>query len=273
MESFGFLRGIDRLAESVFIQVENVSKAFRNKDQTVHVLNNVNFEIRKGEVVSLLGQSGCGKSTLLNVIGGFEKADEGKIIIDGNPVTQPNRKCIMLFQNYGLLPWRSVLKNVELGLEGEKISSKERRDRAYHYLKLVGLEDRGSLFPHELSGGMQQRVAIARALAIQPELILMDEPFAALDTFNRYYLQDELLRIQEQEKTTIILVTHDIDEAIYLSDRVLMMEANPGKVNKELSVTLSKPRDRSHGDFQQYRRAIFEQFHFNRPAASIEFII
>ncbi|MBY0122748.1 ABC transporter ATP-binding protein [Bacillus sp. S/N-304-OC-R1] len=261
------------MAESVFIQVENVSKTFRNKDQTVHVLNNVSFEIKRGEVVSLLGQSGCGKSTLLNVIGGFEKADKGNVIIDGNPVTLPNRKCIMLFQNYGLLPWRSVLKNVELGLEGAKINTKERRDRAYHYLQLVGLEDKGNLFPHELSGGMQQRVAIARALALQPELILMDEPFAALDTFNRYYLQDELLRIQEQEKTTIILVTHDIDEAIYLSDRVLMMKANPGEINKDLGITLSKPRDRSHGDFQQYRRAIFEQFHFNRPAASIEFNI
>ncbi|MEH7346376.1 ABC transporter ATP-binding protein [Bacillus sp. JJ1532] len=261
------------MVEPIFIQVENVSKAFKNKEQTVHVLNSVTFGINRGEMISILGESGCGKSTLLNIIGGFEKPDEGKVIIDGNQVAQPNRKCIMLFQNYGLLPWRSVLKNVELGLEGEKMGVKERKERARTYLNLVGLGDKVDLFPHELSGGMQQRVAIARALANQPELILMDEPFAALDTFNRYYLQDELLRIQEQEKTTIILVTHDIDEAIYLSDRVIMMKANPGEINKELTITLSKPRDRSHGDFQQYRRTIFEEFHFNRPAPSIEFNI
>ncbi len=240
------------MVESVFIRVDKVSKAFKNKEQTVRVLNDVTFGIKRGEMISILGESGCGKSTLLNIIGGFEKPDEGKVFIDGNQVNQANRKCIMLFQNYGLLPWRSVLNNVELGLEGEKMVD---------------------LFPHEISGGMQQRVAIARALAIQPELILMDEPFGALDTFNRYYLQDELLRIQEQEKTTIILVTHDIDEAIYLSDRVIMMKANPGEINKELTITLSKPRDRSHGDFQQYRKTIFEEFHFNRPAPSIEFNI
>ncbi|WNS75801.1 ABC transporter ATP-binding protein [Bacillus sp. DTU_2020_1000418_1_SI_GHA_SEK_038] len=261
------------MVESAFIRVDNVSKAFRNKGQTVRVLNDVAFEIKRGEMISILGESGCGKSTLLNIIGGFEKPDEGKVIIDGNQVTQPNRKCIILFQNYGLLPWRSVLENVELGLEGGKLGVKERKERARTYLNLVGLGDKGDLFPHEISGGMQQRVAIARALAIQPELILMDEPFAALDTFNRYYLQDELLRIQDQEKTTVILVTHDIDEAIYLSDRVIMMKANPGEIDKELTITLSKPRDRSHEDFQRYRKAIFEQFHFNRPAPSIEFNI
>jgi NitT/TauT family transport system ATP-binding protein len=258
------------LDHSSIIKVENVSKSFSNREQ---VLQQISFEITKGEIISILGESGCGKSTLLNVIGGFEKPDYGKVLFDGQIVDRPSRRCVMLFQNYGLLPWRSVLKNVELGLEDVNISGKERSERALYYLRLVGLHDKANLFPHELSGGMQQRVALARALVIQPELILMDEPFAALDTFNRYYLQDELLRLQDKEQTTIILVTHDIDEAIYLSDRILIMSANPGRIHRELKINTSRPRDRSHRDFQHFRKIIFEEFHFNRPTQPIEYSI
>ncbi|WP_174733363.1 ABC transporter ATP-binding protein [Mesobacillus harenae] len=259
--------------KSNIVKVEKVSKSFSNKKQEIPVLKDISLEISRGEIISILGESGCGKSTLLNIIGGFEKADEGKILLEDKIVKEPTRKCIMLFQNYGLFPWRSALKNIELGLEGLNLNVKDRRDRAVHYLELVGLGDKGDLFPHEVSGGMQQRIAIARALALQPEMILMDEPFAALDTFNRYYLQDELLRIQSQEKTTIALVTHDIDEAIYLSDRVFIMHANPGKIHKEIKIQLSKPRDRTHSDFQYYRKLIFEEFRFNRTATPIEFNI
>jgi len=259
--------------QNPIIKVESVSKSFPNQKKNLQVLNDISFEINYGETISILGESGCGKSTLLNIIGGFEKADAGQVILEGNAVIQPTRKCIMLFQHYGLFPWKSALKNVELGLDGMNLTAKERRERALHYLALVGLEDKGDLFPHEVSGGMKQRIAIARALALQPEMILMDEPFAALDTFNRYYLQDELLRIQSQEKTTIALVTHDIDEAIYLSDRIFIMQANPGKIHKEIRIQLSKPRDRSHSDFQHYRKMIFEEFHFNRQDAAIEFHI
>ncbi|AIE60121.1 ABC transporter ATP-binding protein [Bacillus methanolicus] len=259
--------------QSVIIKVDRVSKSFSNRGQSEQVLQHVSFELKKGEIISILGESGCGKSTLLNVIAGFEKADNGKVILDGHIVDRPSRRCVMLFQNYGLLPWRSVLKNVELGLEDGKINARERRERALHYLRLVGLHDKANLFPHELSGGMQQRVALARALVIQPELILMDEPFAALDTFNRFYLQDELLRLQEKEKTTIILVTHDIDEAIYLSDRILIMSANPGRIRRELRINTSRPRDRSHQEFQHFRKIIFEEFHFNRPQQPIEYSI
>lgn len=259
--------------KSVFIKVENVNKSFSNREKTENVLEEISLVVQKGEIVSILGESGCGKSTLLNLIGGFEKVNAGQVLMDGKIVDRPSRRGVMLFQNYGLLPWRSVQKNVELGLEDEKIDSKERRERALDYLNLVGLADKVDLFPHELSGGMQQRVAIARALAIQPELILMDEPFAALDTFNRYYLQDELLRIQEKEKTTIILVTHDIDEAIYLSDRVFMMSARPGRIKKELIIDSPKPRDRSHSDFQHFRKIILEEFHFSRPSSPLEYNI
>jgi NitT/TauT family transport system ATP-binding protein len=261
------------LQHTQMINVENLSKSFKNKKQDMQVLTDISFTINQGEIISILGESGCGKSTLLNIIGGFEKATSGQVLLDDQPVDHPNRKCIMLFQNYGLLPWRSVLKNVELGLEGLLLSSAERKEKALHYINLVGLNGKEDLFPHELSGGMQQRVGIARALAMQPELILMDEPFAALDTFNRYYLQDELLRIQSQEKTTMILVTHDIDEAIYLSDRIFIMHPNPGRIHRELEISLSKPRDRSHSDFQYFRKIIFKEFHFNNATVPLEFNI
>lgn len=253
--------------------VNQLGKSFTNQKTTERVLDNISFRVKKGEIVTILGQSGCGKSTILNMIGGFEKPDEGTVTVAGRPVEKPSRQCVMLFQNYGLLPWRSVLKNVELGLEAAGISKQERRERALDYLKLVGLEDRIDRFPHQLSGGMQQRVALARALALRPELILMDEPFAALDTFTRYYLQNELLQIIDQEKTTIILVTHDIDEAVYLSDRVLMMSANPGHIHKEIHIPLAKPRDRASDDFQHFRKVILEHFHFNGPAKTIEYSI
>lgn len=258
---------------SPIVHVHDISKTFTNKNETAKVLDKISLDIQKGEIVSILGQSGCGKSTLLNIIGGFEQPDSGKVLIAGEPVLRPSRKCVLLFQNYGLLPWRNVLKNVELGIEDANLTAAERRDRAMAYLSIVGLQDKVTLFPRHLSGGMQQRVAIARALAARPELILMDEPFAALDTFTRYYLQDELLRIQRREGTTVVLVTHDIDEAVYLSDRILLMKANPGSIHKELQVQLGKPRDRGIDDFQFFRKIILEEFHFTNQAASEEYNI
>jgi NitT/TauT family transport system ATP-binding protein len=255
------------------VQVLNLSKSFRVNGASQPIVTDVSFRVKKGEIVSILGESGCGKSTLLNLIGGFEKPDLGSVYRGGLAVEKPGRSCVMLFQHYGLLPWRSVLKNVELGLEELPLSANERRERAFEYLKLVGLEEKSGLFVHQLSGGMQQRVAIARALALQPELILMDEPFAALDTFNRYHLQNELLRIQSQEKTTIILVTHDIDEAVYLSDRILIMRANPGQLHKEIRIQTSRPRDRGHDDFQYYRKQILDEFSFRSTPRSVEFSI
>lgn len=254
------------------VSVQNISKSY-NTNETIPVLHNISFDIHKGEVVSLLGKSGCGKSTLLNCIGGFEPINTGSITLHSQPVTKPSKHCVMLMQNYGLLPWRSVRKNVELSLEGNALTKAEIRDKADYYLQLVGLHDRANAMTSELSGGMQQRVAIARALAIQPEVILMDEPFGALDTFTRYYLQDELLQIQQRENTTIILVTHDIDEAIYLSDRIFIMKANPGEVHKEITLQMSKPRNRSDSDFQHYRELIFNEFQFTNTKAPIEFNI
>ncbi len=215
------------------------------------------MDVKTGEVVTLLGESGCGKSTLLNMIGGFVSPDKGEILIDNQKVSKPQRNCIILFQQHNLLPWKNVLDNVELGLQGDQ---KKQQKLAEEALSFVGLGDYLQSYPHELSGGMQQRVAIARAFAMKPEVILMDEPFAALDTFNRYYLQDELVRLQKQEELSILLVTHDIDEAVYLSDRIYIMSANPGEIFEEIHIDLPKPRNRSHQNFHYYRSLLMEQF-------------
>ncbi|WP_338472213.1 ABC transporter ATP-binding protein [Niallia sp. XMNu-256] len=255
------------------IEVTNVDKKYINGKESNHVLDQVSFHVKKGEIVTLLGKSGCGKSTLLNMVGGFEKADVGSVMLDGQEVTRPTRKCIMLFQQINLLPWRTVLKNVELGLEGEKMGEEEKNKRVMDALKLVSLEEHLHKFPHELSGGMQQRVSIARALAMQPDVILMDEPFAALDTFNRYLLQDELLRIQEKMKTTILIVTHDIDEAVYLSDRILIMSSHPGRIFKDISIKLAKPRDRAGEDYHYYRKRILQDFELSGNRQEPEYTI
>ena len=255
------------------ITVSGITKTFFTGGEPSRVLDDISFTIQKGEIVTLLGKSGCGKSTLLHMVGGFTKADQGQVLLDGLQVQRPTKRCVMLFQQRNLLPWRSVLKNVELGLEEEKMSAGEKKERVMDSLKLVGLEQHLHKFPHELSGGMQQRVAIARAFAMQPDVILMDEPFAALDTFSRYRLQDELVRIQSQKKTTILLVTHDIDEAVYLSDRVLIMSSHPGKIYKEMKITQTKPRDRSHGDFHYFRKKILDEFELSGIPNTSEYSI
>lgn len=259
--------------DQYILQVHEVNKSFSTNNQIETVLSNISLRIKKGEIISILGKSGCGKSTLLNIMGGFVQADEGHVLFENKKIKKPHRECVMLFQHYGLFPWRSVLKNVEFGLEGTGLTAKGRTERALEYITLVGLEDKTHSFVHQLSGGMQQRVAIARALAVKPALILMDEPFAALDTFNRYYLQEELLKLKEQENTTIVLVTHDIDEAVYLSDRILILKDKPGALKKEITLRLGKPRDRSNEDFQYFRKLVFKEFDFNQPAKQPEFNI
>ncbi len=259
--------------QPTIIQLKRVCKSFTNKNGQMPVLENTSLEIKRGELIAILGESGCGKSTLLNIIGGFEQPDGGEVLLNGRPVKEPTRRCMMLFQNYGLLPWWTVRKNIELALEHLNLTKAEKKTCVDCHLKLVGLEGAEDLYPHELSGGMQQRVAIARAFAANPEVILMDEPFAALDTFNRYHLQNELLSIQSREKTTVVLVTHDIDEAIYLSDRIIILRPNPGRIHKEIAIRLPKPRRRSGSDFQYYRNLIFKEFPFDREEHVLEFHI
>lgn len=179
----------------------------------------------------------------------------------------------MLMQNYGLLPWKNVRKNIEFAFEGIKLAQKEQQERTDYYLGLVNLTENEKTMPNALSGGMQQRVALARALVMKPQVLLFDEPFAALDTFTRYYLQDELVKIKNEEQTTMVLVTHDIDEAIYLADRIIILNQNSGEIQKEFQVKLSIPRERASADFQYYREAIFKEFQFTQEQQTIEFNI
>ncbi|WP_057093959.1 ABC transporter ATP-binding protein [Comamonas thiooxydans] len=214
----------------------------RNRKQQIAALQDFNLDIREGEFFTLLGPSGCGKSTFLNVLAGLARKSGGSISIDGQPASGINREQGVVFQGYALFPWRTVLQNIEVGLEIRKIPKRERRETAEQFLHLVGLAGFGQRYPHELSGGMRQRVAIARSLAYSPSLLLMDEPFAALDAQTREILQSELLRIWEQHKTTIVFITHSLDEAIYLSDRIAVMTHRPGRIKSVLDIALPRPR-------------------------------
>lgn len=214
----------------------------RGRKQQIAALQDFNLDIREGEFFTLLGPSGCGKSTFLNVLAGLARKSGGSISIDGQPASGINREQGVVFQGYALFPWRTVLQNIEVGLEIRKTPKRERRETAEQFLHLVGLAGFGQRYPHELSGGMRQRVAIARSLAYSPSLLLMDEPFAALDAQTREILQSELLRIWEQHKTTIVFITHSLDEAIYLSDRIAVMTHRPGRIKSVLDIALPRPR-------------------------------
>lgn len=244
----------------MYIEVKNLSKSYQQKEGMFEALKDVSFEVEKGEFICLLGPSGCGKSTLLNAMAGFEKAEVGSIIIDGKPVTEPSVKHVTIFQNYGLLPWRNILKNVELGLESKIKNKKERKELAQKYIQLVDLENFETAHPNQLSGGMQQRVSIARALAVNPDILFMDEPFGALDAMTRIKLQNDIYKIAKTENKTVIFVTHDIEEAVYLADRIVVMTPNPGKIKTILKVKLPTDRDRTSSDFIEIRDRVFEAF-------------
>lgn len=238
---------LDAPAAAIKIQARDVRMDFaiadeRGRKQQIAALQDFNLDIRDGEFFTILGPSGCGKSTFLNVLAGLARKTGGSIDIDGQPASGINQEQGVVFQGYALFPWRTVLQNIEIGLEIRKIPKRERRETAEHFLNLVGLAGFGQRYPHELSGGMRQRVAIARSLAYSPSLLLMDEPFAALDAQTREILQSELLRIWEQHKTTIVFITHSLDEAIYLSDRIAVMTHRPGRIKAILDIPLPRPR-------------------------------
>ncbi|PWV99473.1 NitT/TauT family transport system ATP-binding protein [Paenibacillus cellulosilyticus] len=227
-------------ARQVQMQFKSTNEA-KNKD-AIHVLADFDLDVKEGEFLAVLGPSGCGKSTLLSILAGLSKQTSGEIVVDGVPIDGVNKKHGVVFQGYALFPWRTVLQNVEVGLQIRGVRSKERKAIAREYIQLVGLQDFENRYPHELSGGMKQRVAIARSLAYDPDVLLMDEPFAALDAQTREILQSELLRIWEAKKNTIIFITHSLDEAIYLADRVAVMTARPGKVKELIDIPLERPR-------------------------------
>ena len=244
----------------MYIEVKDACKHFKQDGKEFTALDNVSLDIEKGEFICLLGPSGCGKSTLLNALAGFEKLNSGSVKIDGEEVKAPSINNITIFQNYGLLPWRNVLKNVELGLESKKVPKAERAEIAKKYIDLVGLDGFEKRYPKQLSGGQQQRVAIARGLAVDPDIIFMDEPFGALDAITRMKLQEDIHKISREEKKTIIFVTHDIEEAVFLADRIVVMMADPGRIKSVVKVPLGHYRDRTSRDFQYVRDKIFELF-------------
>jgi NitT/TauT family transport system ATP-binding protein len=228
------------------LEVRQLSKVFFEQNDPRNpglvALYNISLAIRKNEFVSLLGPSGCGKTTLIRIIAGLLPADRGEVMVNGKAVTSPGRDRCMVFQQFGLLPWRTVLSNVELGMEIEGICKDERSAIAKQYLELVGLKGFENYYPHQISGGMQQRVGIARALSKNPDILLMDEPFGAVDAQTREQLQEELLKIWARTEATVVFVTHSIDEALYLSDRVVVMQGRPGRVKEEVTVDLPRPR-------------------------------
>ena len=226
------------------IQAKDVSLTFRPKNrEPVMALRELSLDVGKGEFASVVGPSGCGKSTFLNILLGLIAPDTGVMQLNGTRITGPGQDRAMVFQEFGLLPWRTVIGNVELGLELKGIEVAVRRPRAQELIEMAGLAGFESHYPHELSGGMKQRVGLARALATDPEVLLMDEPFAALDAQTRDLMQAELLQVWERTKKTVIFVTHSIEEAAYLSDRVVVMSARPGRIKQIIQVRLPRPRD------------------------------
>lgn len=240
------------------IVVSHVTKRFPATEQgTVLALSDVSFTVQPNEFVTTVGRSGCGKTTLLNMIAGLVRASEGEILIDGRPVNGPGPDRGMVFQQSALFPWLTAVGNIEFGPLNQGMPKAERRQLANELIELVRLKGFEDKYPRELSGGMQQRVAIARALASDPEILLMDEPFGALDELTRSEMQQELLRIWEAHKKTVLFVTHSISEALFLSDRVLVFSPHPGRLRKELIVELPRPRQRTSREFMTY----YEEIH------------
>jgi NitT/TauT family transport system ATP-binding protein len=223
--------------------VDQVGKVFSTKAGEVVALDQTSFSVEEGEFVTILGPSGCGKSTILRVVAGLEEPTSGRVYLDGKEIKGPGPDRGMVFQSYTLYPWLTVEENIAFGLQLKGISKAEQREVAHHYLELIGLKGFEKHYPIQLSGGMKQRVAIARALANDPEILLMDEPFGALDAQTRAIMQEILLKVWEESKKTILFITHDVEEAIFLGDSIYVMTARPGRLKKNIKVPLPRPRD------------------------------
>lgn len=243
------------------IDVQNVSKTFLLNGQPIHALKDATLTIRKGEFVTLIGASGCGKSTLLRIIAGFETPSSGAALMWGKPIVEPEPQRGMVFQDYALFPWLTVRDNIAFGPTSRGVPKTEARDIVTRFIDMVGLAKFADAYPHQLSGGMRQRVAIARVLANDAEVVLMDEPFGALDAMTRERLQEELLEIWARTKLTVVFVTHAIEEAIYLADRVVVMTPGPGRIESDNALTLTRPRDIASPEFNDIRREMSGRLH------------
>lgn len=252
------------------IEINNVSKTFvQNNKDTTEVLKDINIDIKEGEFICLLGHSGCGKSTLLRIIAGLEREYEGEAVIDGERIEGPSLDKGLVFQDHRLFPWFTVEENIGYGLD-EKVKNKS--ERVKELIELVGLEGFEKQYPRQLSGGMSQRVAIARALINKPSLLLLDEPFGALDALTRINMQNEILRIWQSEKNTMIMVTHDIDEAVALSNRIIILGQRGTGVKKIVNVELPYPRRRVSDDFSRIRNAVYKEF-FEEKEIDLEYYL
>jgi NitT/TauT family transport system ATP-binding protein len=246
------------------LEIRDLNQSFTRDDGTrLVVLENLNLKVDDEEFVCILGSSGCGKTTLLRMIAGLDEAQAGSIFLDGKEMKGTSSKVGMVFQEYSLFPWRTVIDNIAFGLEMRGVSGEERYRIAGQYLDLVNLTQFRDSYPSELSGGMRQRVAVARALALDPVLLLMDEPFGALDAQTRNMLQTELLDIWEKTRKTIVFITHSVDEAVFLSDRIVVLTPRPGRICRIFEIRLPRPRDRTSVEFAQLRREVLELINLN----------
>jgi NitT/TauT family transport system ATP-binding protein len=246
---------------AAMIEIKNVSKVFQLENRTIHALENANLSIAKGEFITLIGASGCGKSTLLRIIAGFERPSSGSASMLGKPITGPAPERGMVFQDYALFPWLRVRDNIGFGPVSRGLSKQAVKDVTDRFIDMVGLEKFADVYPHQLSGGMRQRVAIARVLANDAQIVLMDEPFGALDAMTRERLQQELLDIWKKTGLTVVFVTHAIEEAIFLADRVVVMSPGPGRIESNNPLTLPRPRDISSPEFNDIRRELSGRLH------------
>jgi len=249
--------------------LRHLSQTFQRDDGTLlTALDDLTLTVKDKEFVCVLGPSGCGKTTLLRMIAGLDTAAGGEILLDGESITGPNAKVGIVFQEYSLFPWRSIIDNVAFGPEMKGIGREERYRLAEQYLDLVGLTQFAKSYPSELSGGMRQRVAVARALALDPVVLLMDEPFGALDAQTRNMLQHELLTIWEKTKKTILFITHSVDEAVFLADRIVVLTPRPGRICESIPIDLTRPRDRTSIDFAKLRRHVLDLI--NQPKCTLQ---
>jgi ABC-type nitrate/sulfonate/bicarbonate transport system ATPase subunit len=254
----------DAVNEASSLRARGVSKSFPAPDNSAVralALSGISFVVEAGELVSVIGPSGCGKSTLLRLMAGLEIPDAGELLIGNEPITGPSAERGLVFQDPNLFPWLTVRGNIQAGLVARGVLHEKRRE-VDEFMRLVGLEGFACAYPHHLSGGMAQRVALARALINHPRVLLLDEPLGALDAFTRMRMQDEVLRLWQARRTTMLLVTHDIDEAIYMSDRILIMTPRPSRIDQTILVALERPRQRNSPEFLQLRGDILEHLHF-----------
>ena len=252
------------------LELRSIKKTFHTRRGQTNALQEINFDVASGEFVCLLGPSGCGKSTLLNIVAGLDQPDSGEILADGRPISGPGRDRVMIFQEAALFPWLNVRDNVTFGLQDMGISRAEQKTIAARYLEMVGLRGFEKAYVHEISGGMKQRVALARALALDPQVLLMDEPFAALDAQTRDLLHTELQNIWLQSGKTILFVTHNVREALVLGDRVLLMSARPGRIKREFTCKLPRPREIEDHALVDETRAVLDELREEVMAAREE---